>query len=177
MAALGGSSILIASLKRPVRPFYVYDVFDMIPPPTNDDPREVHDRYHTITEGKSNGIDGDEYYGYRKDLYKVVGENLRSFDINCEKQCVSLVRGLVQDTMSIDRPVAFAHVNVNWYEPVMTCMERVFPNLAVGGSIILDDYHDWGGCRKAADEYLRGVEGQFALDDAAGSLKLTRVAL
>jgi asparagine synthase (glutamine-hydrolysing) len=39
----------------------------------------------------------------------------------------------------------------------------------------LDDYHDWGGCRKATDEYLQGIAGQYALDDAAESLKITRV--
>ncbi len=63
----------------------------------------------------------------------------------------------------------------SWYEPVMTCLMRVFPNLVVGGSIILDDYHDWGGCRKATDEYLRGVVGQFVLDDSTRSMKITRV--
>ena len=78
--------------------------------------------------------------------------------------------------MSVDQPVAFAHIDVDWYDPVKTCLERVMPNLVAGGSVILDDYHDWGGCRKATDEYLRGVAGQFALDDAARSLKLTRVS-
>jgi asparagine synthase (glutamine-hydrolysing) len=77
--------------------------------------------------------------------------------------------------MHIDQPVAFAHVDVDWYEPVSTCLERIFPRLVEGGSIILDDYHDWGGCRKAADEYLRGIAGQFALDDSAGSMKIIRM--
>ncbi len=44
----------------------------------------------------------------------------------------------------------------------------------VGGSIILDDYHSWGGCRKATDQYLLGVAGQFESDDSAGSMKVTR---
>ena len=63
--------------------------------------------------------------------------------------------------MTINQPVAFAHVDVDWYEPVMTCLSRVFPSLVIGGSIILDDYHDWGGCRKATDEFLRKIPGQF----------------
>jgi len=173
--ALGGSAILIATVKDTTRPFFVYDVFGMIPPPTSDDTQDVHDRYRTIVEGKSSGIRGDTYYGYQENLYDVVQSNLKSFGVRCEEQSVSLVRGLIQDTMTIDQPVAFAHVDVDWYEPVMTCLTRVFPNLVVGGSIILDDYHDWGGCRKAADEYLQEVAGQFALDDAAGSMKITRV--
>ena len=174
--ALGGSAILIATMKNSTRPFFVYDVFGMIPPPTNEDTKDVHDRYRTIAEGNSVGIDGDKYYGYQENLYEVVQANLRSFGIDLEGQSVSLIKGLVQDTMQIIEPVAFAHVDVDWNEPVLTCLQRIFPSLVEGGSIILDDYHDWGGCRKATDEYLRGVSGQFVLDDQAGSMKITRVA-
>ncbi|MBI5442504.1 MAG: asparagine synthase [Deltaproteobacteria bacterium] len=173
--ALGGSAILIASLKRSDRPLFIYDVFGMIPPPTKEDTEDVHDRYRTIVEGKSKGIGGNKYYGYVEDLYGVVCSNLKSFGIDCDEESVSLVKGLVQETMKINEPVAFAHVDVDWYEPVMTCLERIFPHLVVGGSIILDDYHDWGGCRKATDEYLRGVDGQFVLDDSAGSMKITKI--
>lgn len=173
--ALGGSAILVATLKRLERPLFIYDVFGMIPPPTKEDTQDVHDRYKTIVEDKSKGIGGDKYYGYEENLYEIVQANLRSFGINCEEQSVSLIKGLVQDTMKIDQPVAFAHVDVDWYEPVITCLKRVFPNLVLGGSIILDDYHDWGGCRKATDEYLRGITGQFVLDDSAGSMKITKV--
>jgi hypothetical protein len=173
--ALGGSAILIATVKDSKRTFFVYDVFGMIPPPTKEDTQDVHDRYQTIVEGNSVGIDGDKYYGYQENLYDVVHGNLRRFGIEPEEQSVRLIKGLVQDTMQIDEPVAFAHVDVDWYEPVMTSLQRIFPRLVEGGSIILDDYHDWGGCRKATDEYLRGVSGQFVLDDSAGSMKITRV--
>lgn len=173
--ALGGSTILIASLKRAERPLFTYDVFGMIPPPTNEDTQDVHDRYQTIVEGKSKGIGGDKYYGYEEDLYEIVQSNLKSFGIDCEKQCVSLVQGLLQDTMTIDSPVAFAHIDVDWYDPVKTSLERIFPYLTLGGSIILDDYHDWGGCRKATDEYLQGINSKVILDDAAGSMKITKV--
>jgi len=172
--ALGGSSILIASLKSPKRPLFVYDVFGIIPPPTKEDTHDVHDRYRAIIEGKSKGIDGDKYYGYIKNLYDVVIANFQEFGIDREKQAVTLVKGLIQNTMTINRPVALAHIDVDWYEPVKICLKRIFPNLVVGGSIILDDYHDWGGCRKATDEYLREVVGQFVLDDSAGSLKITK---
>ena len=173
--ALGGSAILIASLKSDQRPLLIYDVFGMIPSPTEEDTHDVHDRYRTIVEGKSKGIGGDSYYGYLDNLYEVVRSNLKSFGISTEEQSVLLIKGLVQETMKIDQPVAFAHIDVDWYSPVMVSLTQVFPKLVVGGSVILDDYHDWGGCRKAVDEYLGGVVGQFLLDDSAGSMKITRV--
>jgi len=173
--ALGGSAILIASLKSSNRPLFVYDVFGMIPPPTKEDTADVQHRYRTIVEGRSGGIGGDKYYGYVDNLYEIVQSNLRGFGIDCEEHSVSLIQGLVQETLNVDQPVAFAHIDVDWYEPVITCLKRVFPSLVVGGSMILDDYHDWGGCRKATDEYLRGVTGQFVLDDSARSMKVTRI--
>jgi asparagine synthase (glutamine-hydrolysing) len=173
--ALGGSAILIASVKSRSRPFFVYDVFGMIPPPTKDDTKDVHERYKQIVAGKALGLRGNTYYGYQDNLQDLVQANLERFGIDCQEQRVALIKGLVQDTMQIEQPVAFAHVDVDWYEPVLTCLQRVFPHLVIGGSIILDDYHDWGGCRKATDEYLQGIAGQYALDDAAESLKITRV--
>ena len=173
--ALGGSSVLIASMKNTKRRLFVYDVFGMIPPPTKDDTQDVHDRYKTIVEGKSKGLGGKKYYGYEENLYEIVQNNMTEFGVNCEEKSVSLIKGLLQDTLKIDEPVAFAHVDVDWYEPVITCLRRVFPRLSVGGSIILDDYHDWGGCRKATDEYLATVDGQFVLNDSAGSMKITKI--
>jgi hypothetical protein len=173
--ALGGSTILISSVKAKARPFFVYDVFEMIPAPTKEDTPDVHERYRTIIAGKSRGINGDKYYGYEANLYQVVQSNLESFGIDCGDRNIFLIKGLLQDTMKIDQPVAFAHVDVDWYEPVKACLERIYPKLAIGGSVILDDYHDWGGCRKATDEYLRSVPGEFRLDDSAGSMKITRV--
>src|SRR5262245_56049527 len=67
--ALGGSAIVLASAKSPLRPMFVYDVFGMIPPPTDKDDADVHERYETIQAGQSSGIGEAKYYGYEDDLY------------------------------------------------------------------------------------------------------------
>ncbi len=173
--ALGGSAILISALKRTERQFLVYDVFQMIPPPTAADPAETHRRYQTIVEGNSPGLGSDTYYGYQDNLYEIVQSNLRQFGVDPASQNIRLIKGLLEDTMKLDQPVAFAHVDVDWYSPVKASLERIFPRLILGGAIILDDYHDWGGCRKATDEFLRQLGAQVAIDDSAGSMKITRV--
>lgn len=173
--ALGGSAILISVLKNKMRDFRVYDVFGMIPPPTEKDPEEVHKRYQTISAGKSGGIGGDKYYGYEDNLYAKVYANFQSFGIEPELSNIQLIKGLLQDTMAIDAPVAFAHIDVDWYEPVKVSLERIFPYLSAGGCIVLDDYHDWGGCKKATDEFLATVPGQFILsDDRDGSVSIVK---
>ena len=173
--ALGGSAILISSIKHPDRPFLAYDTFSMIPPPTDEDTPDVHLRYQIISEGKSEGIDGDKYYGYQENLYERVQQNFADFGLDCAERNISLIQGLLQESMTIKQPVAFAHIDVDWYDPVKTCLERIFPNLIVGGSLILDDYHDWGGCRKAVDTYLPTVNGEFRLNDSAGSLQIIKL--
>lgn len=172
--ALGGSSILIASIKNKNRLMKVYDVFGMIPPPSEKDGKDVHERYKVIENGDSKGIEGDEYYGYISDLYERVVNNFEKNNINISDNNVQLIKGLVQDTLFVESDVSLAHIDVDWYEPVMTCLERIEPKLSVGGSIILDDYHDWSGCKEATDEYFAEKKHLFSFDSSSGALVITR---
>ncbi len=174
--ALGGSAIMIARLKAADRPLAVHDVFGMIPPPGELDGDDVIERYETIRSGQSDGLKGDPYYGYEDDLLSKVSASFERFGVDRESQNVELVEGLVQDTLTVDAPVAFAHIDVDWYEPVLHCLEQIVPHLSVGGSIVLDDYFDWSGSRKATDEYFGDDHSGFARDSDAGSLRITRLA-
>ncbi len=173
--ALGGSAIVIGALKRRDRPFDVHDVFGMIPPPTDDDPPEVHQRYLDISQGKAMGLGGDRYYGYELDLQAIVTSNLERFGLDLATDNILLVRGLVQDTLIGRDAVALAHLDVDWYEPTRYCLQQLYPRLSCGGSIIVDDYRDWGGCRRAVDEFLGSIGDAVVGDDAAGSMKITKV--
>lgn len=173
--ALGGSSILISKFKPKDTPLHVYDVFGMIPEPTTKDSQAEHKRYEKIKSGKSEGIRGDTYYGYENDLYKKVVNNFISSNVNLDENNVHLIQGLLQDTMKLEDPVAFAHIDVDWFDPVYTSLERIFPRLVSKGCIILDDYFDWESCRRATDQYLETVPGQYQLDSQYGSLKITKI--
>lgn len=155
-AARGGSAIVMAVAKDVNRPMKVYDVFGMIPPPTERDGDDVHRRFEKIEGGGAKGVGGDEYYGYRPDLYDEV---LKSFDrlgVSAEDHNVELVKGLFQDTINLDEPVALAHLDGDWYESTLTCLQRIAPLVSPGGRIVLDDYYAWSGCRTAVDEYFDG---------------------
>lgn len=173
--AMGGSSIIIASCKSPERKLSVYDVFGMIPPPTVDDPEDVHLRYETIKSGKARGLSGQSYYGYREDLRAEVERNFCDFGIDTKATSVSLIEGLVQETLEVNERVAFAHIDVDWHDPVKVCLERIHPHLVIGGSIILDDYDDWGGCRKAVDTFLNQFGEQYVVDANHESFIVTKI--
>lgn len=159
--ALGGSAIVIAAAKSPARPFYVYDVFAMIPAPTDQDGADAHERYALIAAGGSPGIGGARYYGYEDELFRKVQDNFQALGLPVEENAVSLVQGLFQDTLVIHQPVALAHIDGDWYDSVMTCLVRIEPHLVPGGVIVVDDYDDWSGCRKAVDEFFRDKMAQY----------------
>ena len=150
--ALGGSTILIGLTKSNTRKLNVYDVFDMIPPPSDADGPDVQERYQDIKEGKSKGIKVDLYYGYEKNLLEKVKQNLNDFGLlNCN---INLIKGLYEDTLLLNEPVAFAHIDCDWYSSVMLSLKQIEPNLSNGGVMIIDDYYNWSGCKKAVDEYF-----------------------
>jgi hypothetical protein len=174
--ALGGSSILIASFKNPARRFFVYDVFGMIPPPGAQDPEDVHRRYETIKSGQARGLAGQSYYGYRDGLRGEVERNLQRHGVDKDKNSVFLVEGLVQETLHIHNTVAFAHIDVDWHDPVKVCLERIHPQLAIGGCVILDDYSDWGGCRKAVDRFLEEFGREYSIENSHQSFVMRKNA-
>jgi asparagine synthase (glutamine-hydrolysing) len=159
--ALGGSAIVMATAKSTARPFFVYDVFGMIPPPSEQDERDVQQRYAVIRSGQSPGLNGNAYYGYETDLFDKVVGNFRRHGVPIESNDVHLVRGLFQDTLHVSQPVALAHVDGDWFESVMTCLQRIEPHLTEHGVIVVDDYDDWSGCRKAVDAYFSDKRDRY----------------
>ena len=115
------------------------------------------------------GIGDDIYYGYRADLFESVCATLAKYDRPVGDGRVFLHKGLFEETWpSYDRaPIAFAHVDCDWYDPVRFCLNAILPRLAPRGIVILDDYHDYGGCRTATDEFLAEHPGVFSIDDGA----------
>lgn len=153
--ALGGSAIVITKAKREQRPFYIYDAFGMIPAPSEDDGTDAHDRYEVIKSGQAKGINQNLYYGYEHDLLSIVKGNFQEFNIDLINENIHFIQGLYQDSLSIDGDVAFAHIDADWYESVMTCLVEIEPHLVSGAVLIIDDYNDWEGCKKAVDTYFQ----------------------
>jgi O-methyltransferase len=166
--ALGGSAVAICKA-LPARGRYVgFDRFGLIPPPSDRDDGDSHARYEIIRTGRSQGINGNKYYGYEEDLYNLVQSNLLRHGLLVDGDRISLVRGDFADTIATKLPstVSVAHIDCDWYDAVQLCINAVSMRLSLGGYIIVDDYNDWAGCRRAVDTFLN-VSPQFALLDAS----------
>lgn len=175
-SALGGSAIAIGWAKQKHREFRLYDAFGLIPAPSEKDEADVHVRYAEIKSGKSKGLGNHPYYGYVENLQSVVAANLGKYGVPVETNNIKLIKGYFEDTLYISEPVAFAHIDCDWYASVMSCLIQIEPNLVPGGKIVFDDYYEWSGCRLAVDEYFNDKSG-YIFTAKGRKLHVTRAAL
>lgn len=152
--ALGGSAILLGRLRPKKARLLLYDVFGLIPAPGENDGEDCHKRFAEISSGKSAGIGGEEYYGYQENLYEVVRANLKRFGVDPDSGSVSMNKGLFQETLFPDRPIALAHIDCDWFDSVKTCLDRIESRLSPGAIVVFDDYSSYSGCKRAVDEWL-----------------------
>jgi O-methyltransferase len=66
------------------------------------------------------------------------------------------VQGPVEQTLTRTSPdhIAVLRLDTDWYESTKVEMEHLYPRLAVGGVLIIDDYGHWQGARRAVDEFF-----------------------
>ena len=166
--ALGGSGIVLARhAQKHDRCFFGFDVFGMIPEPASEkDDAKSKERYETISSGQSKGIRGGAYYGYVDDLYAQVSASFAANQVAVDGKRIHLVKGLFEETVPTADlgKLAFCHLDCDWYDPVHFCLNVVADKLSPGGIILLDDYHDYGGCQTAVDEF-RMSRKDFRFED------------
>jgi asparagine synthase (glutamine-hydrolysing) len=174
--ALGGSGIVLAA-RCGERAFHGFDLFGLIPAPTSEkDDLKSKQRHEIIASGRSKGIGGEMYYGYRKDLFSEVVAAFARHHCPVDNKRVFLHKGLFDQTWPNFPPterVAVAHIDCDWYDPVKFCLAAVSPLLSQGSILILDDYHEYGGCRAAVQEFLDN-SGVFAVDAGENVLLMRR---
>jgi O-methyltransferase len=66
------------------------------------------------------------------------------------------VRGPVENTLPGHAPesLALLRLDTDWYESTRHELEHLYPRVADGGVLIVDDYGHWEGARRAVDEYF-----------------------
>jgi hypothetical protein len=76
---------------------------------------------------------------------------------------IAFVKGKVEVTIPARAPdrIAVLRLDTDWYESTRHELTHLFPRLAMGGVLIIDDYGHWRGSRRATDEYF--AEQQISL--------------
>jgi hypothetical protein len=73
-----------------------------------------------------------------------------------DRKKIHFVPGRVEETIPDHAPasIALLRLDTDWYESTQHELHHLFPRLARGGVIIIDDYGHWRGARQAVDEYI-----------------------
>ena len=53
--------------------------------------------------------------------------------------------------------IALLRLDSDWYESTRHELEHLYPLLAPGGVLIIDDYGAWQGARRAVDEWRAAI--------------------
>lgn len=66
------------------------------------------------------------------------------------------VQGLVEETLPAQAPpeLALLRLDTDWYQSTHHELVHLYPRLARGGVLLVDDYGHWKGSQQATDDYL-----------------------
>jgi hypothetical protein len=79
-------------------------------------------------------------------------------------QNLSLIEGDISKTVpefirnNPDIKISFLNLDVDLYEPSKVIIENLFPHIAPGGILLLDDYGKFPGETRAVDDYFKGQD-------------------
>jgi O-methyltransferase len=151
----GGTSMLgamtLLGMNQPLRQLWLYDTFAGMTAPTDDDVSPWNDVNAPKLWKKSQKRELNTWCYASLDE---VRKNLTSTAYPAE--LTKFIAGDVIETLKISVPdkIAVLRLDTDWYESTRAEMDVLFPRLAKGGVLLIDDYGAWKGCKKAVDEYL-----------------------
>lgn len=103
------------------------------------------------------------------------GPDWQNFGIHPGRNNLTILHGLPGETVAVHHPVAFAHLHGDSFAGTTACLQQIAPALAPGGSLLVNDYYLFGGCREAVDDYFRGNQRcDFVFSNRDGKLLVRR---
>ena len=151
----GGSAMLMArtlmALGETGRKLYLYDTFAGMTRPGEID-RRARDGSPTIPRWEH-----FEREGYNEWCYvpiEEVRENLLATGFPAH--ALVMVKGEVEKTLPAKAPKAIAllRLDTDWYQSTYHELVHLYPRLARGGFLLLDDYGSYEGAKQAVDQYF-----------------------
>lgn len=146
--AKGGALAVMAHLAGPHQTTWGFDSFDAMPPLTDED------------EG-----DGQIWVGARCAGPQGADAVTASFTaLGVSMARTRVVPGWFEDTLEDAvaelAPIQVLRLDNDWYRSTRYTLEILYPHVAPGGAVIIDDYFEFSGCRRAVDEYrtAHGIE-------------------
>ena len=174
--ALGGSAIVIASAKPVATKLHLFDLFEMLPEPGERDEPRAHEIYRQFLAGnRTDPIDRNYLTGVRNGLLQTVQHNLAVHGIDPFADNLEFHKGDFRDTLFVAEPIAFAHIDCDWYEGITLCLGRLCDHISPGGILVFDGYKSYTGAAQAVDEWL-ARDPRFVIKKFTDNLIVQRLA-
>lgn len=151
----GGSAMAAAEMLLSTgdvsRDLFLFDTFEGMSPPTEEDVDVMGVMAKNLLEQSDRQEEESVWCRATLDGVKVA---LGSTGYPLDK--IHFIQGMVEQTIPHAAPdkIAILRLDTDWYESTKHELEHLFPRLAKGGVLIIDDYGHWQGARKAVDEYI-----------------------
>jgi hypothetical protein len=141
------------------RRLHLFDTFEGMPPPAEAD-FDIHGTDAAKLLAAEDRHTGDTWcYATLDDVRANVLSTGYPADL------VRFIPGRVEETIPHHAPeqIAILRLDTDWYESTRHELEHLYPRLAVGGVLIIDDYGHWQGARRAVDEYIDSTKARLLL--------------
>jgi hypothetical protein len=156
----GGSVLAIVAKLQELgvddRTIHLYDTFEGMTQPSEHDTSAFNrPALDTWAEQRAAGDEPwPEYFDHETFNEDLVRELLA--ETGYPEERLRLVKGPVEETLPVHAPAGLAllRLDTDWYESTLHELVHLYPRLAEGGVLIIDDYGHWDGCRRAVDEYF-----------------------
>lgn len=88
-----------------------------------------------------------------------------------------MVQGLVEETIPAQAPdlIALCRLDTDWYRSTKHELEHLVGRIVPGGVLIIDDYGEFDGARRAVDEYVAEHDRDWFLHRVDESCRLVIV--
>lgn len=152
----GGSMMAVAktlmSMNSDDKDLYLFDTFTGMTKPSKFDVGiGTEEKASEIFEKEKTGDDTSNW------IRASIEEVKKTFKkVGYDEKKLHFIEGKVEETIPKNTPseISLLRLDTDWYESTKHELIHLFPKLSKGGIIIIDDYDDWEGCRKAVDEYI-----------------------
>jgi hypothetical protein len=160
------------------RDIYLYDTFEGMTAPTAHDVGRAEGPAHHEWEAAQERGERPWAELYGEDVVDEASVRETVLSSGYPEKRLHFVRGPVEKTIPGQAPaeIALLRLDTDWYESTRHELEHLYPRLANGGPLIIDDYGHWEGCRRAVDEYFDGVAAPILLSrlDYSGRMAVKR---
>jgi O-methyltransferase len=135
------------------RDIFLYDTFAGMPRPDVVDDAGLDNEMKQTWEAHRNEADGNAGSNWMRAGIDLVRERLAPLGYPLNR--LHFVKGLVEDTIPsvVPQAIALLRLDTDFYSSTKHELVHLYPLLAHGGVLIIDDYGAMPGCRRAVDEY------------------------